>query len=260
MQLEEALPVPTWLHWSTLPVSTPADAASSGSERQQTARLPHIFEARWPQTHRAVRWRTHPVDANTLGFNPTNTSRAPLIRRYLSFATVNAKIIICLWYITPNPNPTFSLFSVQINVRVHHTPDTSVVIQPLDQSDVKPPHKTGTRPILTRHKPKGRCFQETTPKQAVSLVTWCSDGCWGWKFHWFSSILSHRFSATALRFLSWPIRRIAVVVWGIHGDKTSVTSAPNCQVSYCALQEISSAFKCCLTAYSSSSNPLSPVL
>lgn len=65
---------------------------------------------------------------------------------------------------------TFSLFSVQINVRVHHTPDTSVVIQPLDQSDVKPPHKTGTRPIPPRHKPKGRCFQETTPKQAVSLV------------------------------------------------------------------------------------------
>ncbi|XP_023277206.1 latent-transforming growth factor beta-binding protein 3 isoform X1 [Seriola lalandi dorsalis] len=57
---------------------------------------------------------------------------------------------------------------VQINVRVHHTPDTSVVIQPLDQSDVKPPHKTGPRPIPPRHKPKGRCFQETTPKQACN--------------------------------------------------------------------------------------------
>ncbi|XP_061595317.1 latent-transforming growth factor beta-binding protein 3-like isoform X2 [Cololabis saira] len=57
---------------------------------------------------------------------------------------------------------------VQINVRVHHTPDTSVVIQSHDQSDVKPPHKTGQRFIPPRHKPKGRCFQETTPKQACN--------------------------------------------------------------------------------------------
>uniref|UniRef100_A0A8C4DGG1 Latent transforming growth factor beta binding protein 3 n=1 Tax=Dicentrarchus labrax TaxID=13489 RepID=A0A8C4DGG1_DICLA len=57
---------------------------------------------------------------------------------------------------------------VQINLRVHHMPDTSVVIQPLDQSDVKTPHKTGPRLIPTRHKPKGRCFQETTPKQACN--------------------------------------------------------------------------------------------
>lgn len=63
----------------------------------------------------------------------------------------------------------FSLFSVQINLRVHHTPDTSVVIQPLDQSEVKTPHKAGPRQIPSRHKPKGRCFQETTPKQAVSV-------------------------------------------------------------------------------------------
>ncbi|KAF7205815.1 transcript variant X3 [Nothobranchius furzeri] len=56
---------------------------------------------------------------------------------------------------------------VQINVRVHHAPETSVVIQPLDQSDAsKPPHKTGPWQIPSRHKPKGRCFQETTPKQA----------------------------------------------------------------------------------------------
>lgn len=66
------------------------------------------------------------------------------------------------------PMSSFPMFSVQLNVRVHHTPDTSVVIQALDQSDVKPPHKTGPRPIPSRHKPKGRCFQETTPKQAVS--------------------------------------------------------------------------------------------
>uniref|UniRef100_A0A672Z7S8 Latent transforming growth factor beta binding protein 3 n=1 Tax=Sphaeramia orbicularis TaxID=375764 RepID=A0A672Z7S8_9TELE len=56
----------------------------------------------------------------------------------------------------------------KINVRVHHTPDTSVVIQPIDQTDVKPPHKTGPRLIPPRHKPKGRCFQETTPKQACN--------------------------------------------------------------------------------------------
>ncbi|XP_030294160.1 latent-transforming growth factor beta-binding protein 3 isoform X1 [Sparus aurata] len=57
---------------------------------------------------------------------------------------------------------------VQINLRVHHTPDTHVVIQPLDPLDIKPPHKTGQRPIPSRHKPKGRCFQETTPKQACN--------------------------------------------------------------------------------------------
>ncbi|XP_032389950.1 latent-transforming growth factor beta-binding protein 3 isoform X1 [Etheostoma spectabile] len=63
---------------------------------------------------------------------------------------------------------TLPMSEVQFNVRVHHTPDTSVVIQPIDQSDVKPPHKTGPRPIPSRHKPKGRCFQETTPKQACN--------------------------------------------------------------------------------------------
>lgn len=57
---------------------------------------------------------------------------------------------------------------VQINVRVHHTPDTSVVIHPLDQSDGKPPPKVVTRLTSQRHKPRGRCFQETTPKQACS--------------------------------------------------------------------------------------------
>ncbi|XP_029135602.1 latent-transforming growth factor beta-binding protein 3 isoform X5 [Labrus bergylta] len=57
---------------------------------------------------------------------------------------------------------------VQVKFRVHHTADTSVVIQPLDPSDVKPPLKTGPRPIPTGHKPKGRCFQETTQKQACN--------------------------------------------------------------------------------------------
>lgn len=57
---------------------------------------------------------------------------------------------------------------VQINVRVHHTPGTSVVIQPLDQSETKAPAKTGPRVLPPRLKPKGRCFQETTPKQACN--------------------------------------------------------------------------------------------
>uniref|UniRef100_A0A672GM54 Latent transforming growth factor beta binding protein 3 n=1 Tax=Salarias fasciatus TaxID=181472 RepID=A0A672GM54_SALFA len=56
----------------------------------------------------------------------------------------------------------------QFEVRVHHTPDTSVVIQPLDSSDMKPPRKIGQRPVPPSHKPKGRCFQETTPKQACN--------------------------------------------------------------------------------------------
>ncbi|TNN27109.1 Latent-transforming growth factor beta-binding protein 3 [Liparis tanakae] len=57
---------------------------------------------------------------------------------------------------------------VQFNVRVHHAPDTSVVIQPLDQSDAKPPPPHKPRQFTVRHKPKGRCFQETTPKQACN--------------------------------------------------------------------------------------------
>uniref|UniRef100_A0AAX7W4U0 Latent transforming growth factor beta binding protein 3 n=1 Tax=Astatotilapia calliptera TaxID=8154 RepID=A0AAX7W4U0_ASTCA len=68
------------------------------------------------------------------------------------------------------PFPFISDFSlpVQFNVRVHHTPDTSVIIHSLDSTDIKPPHKTGTRQVLVRRKPKGRCFQETTPKQACN--------------------------------------------------------------------------------------------
>uniref|UniRef100_A0A669DV60 Latent transforming growth factor beta binding protein 3 n=1 Tax=Oreochromis niloticus TaxID=8128 RepID=A0A669DV60_ORENI len=68
------------------------------------------------------------------------------------------------------PFPFISGFSlpVQFNVRVHHTPDTSVVIHSLDSTDIKPPHKTGTRQVQLRRKPKGRCFQETTPKQACN--------------------------------------------------------------------------------------------
>nr|XP_023659356.1 latent-transforming growth factor beta-binding protein 3-like isoform X1 [Paramormyrops kingsleyae] len=57
---------------------------------------------------------------------------------------------------------------VQFNVRVHHTSDTAVVIHPVDHSDGKPPHKTTVRLMPQTHKPRGRCFQETTPKQACS--------------------------------------------------------------------------------------------
>uniref|UniRef100_A0A8C9R2M8 Latent transforming growth factor beta binding protein 3 n=1 Tax=Scleropages formosus TaxID=113540 RepID=A0A8C9R2M8_SCLFO len=57
---------------------------------------------------------------------------------------------------------------VQLNVRVHHDPDTSVVIHPFDQSEAKPVLKPGPRPLPQTQKPRGRCFQETTPKQACS--------------------------------------------------------------------------------------------
>ncbi|KAB5522699.1 hypothetical protein PHYPO_G00162480 [Pangasianodon hypophthalmus] len=56
---------------------------------------------------------------------------------------------------------------VQFNVRVHHSPDTSVVIQPFDQSEAKLPKGVTRLPPQTQ-KPRGRCFQETTPKQACS--------------------------------------------------------------------------------------------
>ncbi|XP_031427916.1 latent-transforming growth factor beta-binding protein 3 isoform X1 [Clupea harengus] len=56
---------------------------------------------------------------------------------------------------------------VQVKVSVHHPTDTSVIIQPLEQPDGKPP-KTVTRLPSPTHKPRGRCFQETTPKQACS--------------------------------------------------------------------------------------------
>lgn len=69
----------------------------------------------------------------------------------------------------PMHSPICFIFPVQFNVRVHHTPDTSVVIHSLDQSEIK------TQKAVTRHpsqtqKPRGRCFQETTPKQAVSGI------------------------------------------------------------------------------------------
>ncbi|XP_064182140.1 latent-transforming growth factor beta-binding protein 3-like isoform X3 [Anguilla rostrata] len=57
---------------------------------------------------------------------------------------------------------------VQYKVRVHHDPDTSVVIHPMEQAEAKPPQKTPSRVPPQTHKPRGRCFQETTPKQACS--------------------------------------------------------------------------------------------
>uniref|UniRef100_A0A8C2HYT1 Latent transforming growth factor beta binding protein 3 n=1 Tax=Cyprinus carpio TaxID=7962 RepID=A0A8C2HYT1_CYPCA len=73
-----------------------------------------------------------------------------------------------------NKQPFYTLqvsisFTPCVNVRVVHTPDTSVVIHPHDQSENKPHSaKTVTRLPPQTHKPKGRCFQETTPKQACS--------------------------------------------------------------------------------------------
>uniref|UniRef100_A0AAZ3SBY0 Latent-transforming growth factor beta-binding protein 3 n=1 Tax=Oncorhynchus tshawytscha TaxID=74940 RepID=A0AAZ3SBY0_ONCTS len=76
---------------------------------------------------------------------------------------------VVIFMLSPMCSPlTVTLFSVQFNVRVHHTHDTSVVIRPLDQSNSKPPHKTVTRLTPQTQKPRGRCFQETTPKQACS--------------------------------------------------------------------------------------------
>lgn len=117
---------------------------------------------------------------------------------------------------------------MQVNVRVLHTPDTSVVIHPLDQSENKPHSpKTVTRLPPQTHKPKGRCFQETTPKQAVSD-------------HYRSNLnlicafiinikialmLTLSFcSVVVTLFLVWPIRKTAVAVWVIHGAKINVTS------------------------------------
>uniref|UniRef100_A0AAR2LB85 Latent transforming growth factor beta binding protein 3 n=1 Tax=Pygocentrus nattereri TaxID=42514 RepID=A0AAR2LB85_PYGNA len=66
-----------------------------------------------------------------------------------------------------NKQPVYTLQALRFEVSVHHTADTSVVIQPLDQSDSKPPKTVARLPPQT-HKPRGRCFQETTPKQACS--------------------------------------------------------------------------------------------
>ncbi|KAJ8405214.1 hypothetical protein AAFF_G00322050 [Aldrovandia affinis] len=57
---------------------------------------------------------------------------------------------------------------VQVKFRVHHAPDTSVVILPMEQTEAKPPQKVPPRVLPPTHKPRGRCFQETTPKQACS--------------------------------------------------------------------------------------------
>uniref|UniRef100_A0A8C1MXE0 Latent transforming growth factor beta binding protein 3 n=1 Tax=Cyprinus carpio TaxID=7962 RepID=A0A8C1MXE0_CYPCA len=70
---------------------------------------------------------------------------------------------------TSTITPSKTARNLGVNVRVLHTPDTSVVIHPLDHSENKPHStKTVTRLPPQTHKPKGRCFQETTPKQACS--------------------------------------------------------------------------------------------
>lgn len=160
MQLEEALPVPAWLHRAALPVSTAADASSSGSARQQAACVSPISEARRAASGAYAAYSLHAA---------LHTSRVPLVRRYSSSTSASFCFRVKTPFLTlPVVLVTISLlFSVQINVRVPHTP-----IEPLH---IKPPLKTVQRPIPVRHKPKGRCFQETTPKQAVSPGTCC---CW----------------------------------------------------------------------------------
>lgn len=84
MQLKEALPVPSWLHRATLPVST---SASSGSARQQAACVPRTFEARWPEIWGAARHKPQPVHTNVFSVvlhRPLATTGTPLLRMYLS--------------------------------------------------------------------------------------------------------------------------------------------------------------------------------
>lgn len=78
---------------------------------------------------------------------------------------------LILLFSCPCPRSSPFVFPVQFDVRVHHDPDTSVLIHPLDQSEVKNTRKQGPRQLPQTHKPRGRCFQETTPKQAVSTVS-----------------------------------------------------------------------------------------
>lgn len=131
------------------------------------------------------------------------------------------------------------IFPVQVNVRVVHTPDTSVVIHPLDQSDNKPHGaKTLTRLPPQTHKPKGRCFQETTPKQAVSDRSRWDDTenlmCpWIVFLFFFNNNKNNHFNSQSFSFCSvvvtlslvWPIRKTAVEVWVIPGAKINVTNA-----------------------------------
>lgn len=79
MRLQEALPLSSRLHWETLPVSPYADAAGPGCQGQQAARLPHIPEARQPETGRGNKHRAHSDDA--LGVHAALIAEAPLVRR-----------------------------------------------------------------------------------------------------------------------------------------------------------------------------------
>lgn len=82
VQLQDTLPVPSWFHGEALPVPAPADAARSGGEGQQAARLPHLLKARRTKTSGATCHRTHTALTNTLRLHSAPvTSRAPLIRR-----------------------------------------------------------------------------------------------------------------------------------------------------------------------------------
>lgn len=98
VQLEDTLPVPSWFHRPALPVPAPAYPARSGGEGQQAARLPHVVKTRRPEARGATGHGAHPALTNALGLHPALvTSRAPLIRRYLSFGARAQKLNFMIW-------------------------------------------------------------------------------------------------------------------------------------------------------------------
>lgn len=238
VQLQEALPVPGWLHRAPLPVSTPA---SSGGARQQAAGLSHVSEARQPESWGAIQRGGSPDDANTLIFHTTpDTSRAPLLWRYLWFTALNARgsataarirVIHVVW--------TFSVLSAdQLACSPHarhlcsHPASRPVGGQDSSQGRATPdPLQTQTEGALLPgdHTQASSECRHTTRQRGQRRRLFCSiDDCLS---------VSSCFSVTARRFLFWPIRRTAVAAWGILGDKTSAISAPNYQVSYMKIKK-----------------------
>lgn len=226
MQLQEALPLPSWLHRSALPVSAPSDAASSGSARQQAACLHRVFEARWPETWR-VKHRAYTADANTLSFYFTIvTPGASLIRRYQFFTS---HCVWCVSFLLCLLRLCFQCRSMCV-FTTHQTPlwsfnlltnqTTSLLTR---QGRAWTQRGTNQRGAASRRPHQNKQWVYTTAiNKKVDLHPLMTDNV---------SPLSF-FSATAPRFRFWPIRRIAVAAWGIHGGKTSVISAPSYQVSH----------------------------
>lgn len=212
--------------------ASPGDSASFRSRRRSRPRLPGATSSPstqylWSQTA----WNWWEKQASCARSWRTRCSRCPC-RRDPTRPTVRLDQAKVLRPIGARLTRTrlLCLFSVQFNVRVHHPPDTSVVIRPFDQSDIKLPHKSGPRLFPPRHKPKGRCFQETTPKQAVSWNKLLQirrrledETC---------VFLFPCSSVAARRCRCWPIRRTAAAAWGTHGGRTNAISALNCQVSW----------------------------